>query len=87
MAKEPNRDYGMDWLGAFTSGIAAQAKKDEKAETPKHPGGKGGTSIQRVEIVVTQNNNPSRVARSIVDELSKLQRNPRVSKYAPATAR
>lgn len=85
--KSANRDYGMDWLGAFTSGIAAQAKKDDKAETPKHPGGAGGTTIQKVEIVVTQNNNPSRVARSVVDELSKLQRNPRVSKFAPATAR
>lgn len=44
-------------------------------------GGHGGTNIQKVEIVVTQNNSPSRVARVVMDELGKLTRNPRSSSF------
>jgi hypothetical protein len=84
MYREPNKDYSY-WGQPIVDSMSGLTK--EVAKPPKHKGGKGGTTIQRVEIVVTQNNNPSRVARSVVDELSKLQRNPRVSKYAPATAR
>lgn len=84
MAKEPNRDYSY-WGQPIVDSMSGLTK--EVAKPPKHKGGKGGTTIQRVEIVVTQNNNPSRVARSVVDELSKLSRNPRVSRFAPSTAR
>lgn len=78
------RDFGY-WGQPIVDTMADLKSADAKA--PKHKGGKGGTTIQKVEIVVTQNNSPSRVARTVVDELSKLQRNPRVSKFAPATAR
>lgn len=49
--------------------------------TPKHPGGGGGTNIQKVEIVVTSNQNPSRIALAVTGELDKLGRNPSASKY------
>ena len=57
---------------------AAAAKKKKVA---KHGGGGGGTNIQKVEIVVTSNNEPGRVARLVVDEIAKLRRNPRSSPF------
>ena len=48
-----------------------------------HKGGGGGTKIQKVEIVVTSNQSPSRIARETVNELGKLSRAPTSSKYRP----
>lgn len=48
-----------------------------------HKGGGGGTRIQKVEIVVTGNDNPSRVAREVMGHLNHLARTPTQSKYAP----
>lgn len=48
-----------------------------------HKGGGGGTKIQKVEIVVTSNQSPSRIAREVVGELGKLSRTPTTSKYVP----
>jgi hypothetical protein len=69
--------------GIATAGaVTARSKKHGK----KHPGGGGGTSIQKVEIVVTSNQNPSRIARSVTDELAKLARvrqtSPHVTDYS-----
>jgi hypothetical protein len=49
----------------------------------RHRGGGGGTHIQKVEIVVTSNQDPSRVARATVDELGKLASFRRSSRYVP----
>jgi hypothetical protein len=49
----------------------------------RHGGGGGGTHIQKVEIVVTSNQDPSRVARATVDELGKLASFRRSSRYVP----
>jgi hypothetical protein len=56
------------------------SEKDLK--TPAHRGGGGGTSIQKVEIVVTTNQNPSRFARGVLDELGKFAKVKTTSGYA-----
>jgi hypothetical protein len=48
-----------------------------------HKGGGGGTKVQKVEIVVTSNQNPSRIAREVVDYIGHLNRTAKASKYAP----
>jgi len=58
-----------------------EGEQDPKKSTPKHGGG-GGTSIQKVEIVVTTNQNPSRFARGVLDELGKFAKVKRTSGYA-----
>jgi hypothetical protein len=61
--------------------------KNGAAQDGKKPkpvgGGHGGTSIQKVEIVVTGNPNPSRVAHMVMDEFGKIARNPRSSRFTP----
>lgn len=54
----------------------AQKKKESKGVA-----GGGGTSIQKVEIVVSSNQDPSRIARSVIDEIQGLNRNPTSSRY------
>lgn len=56
---------------------------DAKKKADKVGGGHGGTSIQKVEIVVTSNQNPSRIARLVYAEMGKVARNPRASRYTP----
>jgi hypothetical protein len=51
----------------------------ERAKTKAVSGG-GGTNIQKVEIVVSTNADPSRVARAAVDRLADLSRNPTSSR-------
>lgn len=55
----------------------------DRANQTKHPGGGGGTHIQKVEIVVTTNQEPSRVARIVGDHLMSLSRNPGRSPHVP----
>ncbi len=57
------------------------AKQPKGRRVPKHGGGGGGTSIQKVEIVVTSNQHPSRIARTVFDEMAKLKRNRRSSPH------
>lgn len=57
---------------------------DEKAaKAPKTHGGAGGTNIQKVEIVVTGNDNPSRVAHIVMEKLSQMSRNKTSSTDVP----
>lgn len=49
-------------------------------KTPTVKGG-GGTSIQKVEIVISTNQDPSRIARAIDDRLVDISRNPTSSRY------
>ncbi|HEX7464456.1 MAG TPA: hypothetical protein VF382_06145, partial [Actinomycetota bacterium] len=53
----------------------------------RHGGGGGGTNIAKVEIVVTSNQDPSRIAQAMVDELGKLSRFRRSSSYVPNYSR
>jgi hypothetical protein len=68
-----------------------QEKWEQLLNDPKMrhrlPGGGGGTNIQKVEIIVKGNDDPSRVARLTREELLKLARNPTRSPYAPAVSR
>jgi hypothetical protein len=71
-------DYwgGMLRLGAQNNAANreyAGAATSPNADKHKHKGG-GGGSIQKVEIVVTSNQHPSRIARAVVGEIGKLQR-------------
>lgn len=68
-------------LGKLVDASLTRGGKGQIA--PKHGGGGGGTHIQKVEIVVTGNKEPNRVARLVADEVSKLRRNPKTSPDAP----
>lgn len=63
------------------AGSSAAAAADAKKSKPTMKGGHGGTSIQKVEIVLTSNQSPSRIARSIHGELAKLSNNRRTSPF------
>jgi hypothetical protein len=52
---------------------------DERAKTKPVNGG-GGTTIQKVEIVVSSNQDPSRIARAVEDRLANVSRNPTSSR-------
>lgn len=57
--------------------------RDDGADAKKTPTvkGGGGTSIQKVEIVISTNQDPSRIARAAVDELMKTASNPTSSRF------
>ena len=73
--------------GVTGAAMAVAAADAVASATPKNPasakagggGGGGGTNIQKVEIVVTSNQDPSRVARLTLDAIKDLSRNPRSS--------
>lgn len=58
----------------------------ERPRKPLHPGGGGGTTVQKVEIVVTSNQEPSRIARAVEIEFTKKLhrsgRSPDVANYS-----
>lgn len=54
-----------------------------KKKAPAMKGGHGGTNIQKVEIVVTSNSSPSRIARVVEARLANLSRNRRSSQFVP----
>jgi hypothetical protein len=74
-------DVGVNAMGrtaGILSGLAEQAKANVGAK-----GGKGGTNIQKVEITVSSNQDPSRIARLVFSELSSIARNPTASRAVP----
>lgn len=79
---DPYRKLGMhpDLDVAVLQGLAKGATQEKKS--PRHPGG-AGMNIQKVEIVVTSNQDPSRIARLLTSELANLRRHPRVSPHVP----
>lgn len=62
----------------------AEGKRQAAAAKKKSVGGMGGTSIQKVEIVVTANGDPSRIARVVEAHLTGLSRNRRSSPMVQA---
>ena len=79
-------DESMLWIGQMVAKNPAYdpnaTDKDAKKKGSMHPGG-GGQTIQKVEIVVTSNQDPSRIARRVLGEIQSLQRNPRSSGHVP----
>lgn len=69
--------HGDDWRKVGDPALEKASKKYKS----EHPGGGGGTSIQKVEIVVTSNQDPSRIARQVFDVMQGIQRNPKVSRH------
>jgi hypothetical protein len=57
-----------------------------KARVPVHPGGAGGTHIAKIEITVSGNDEPNRVAALVVDKFNKMARHrttsPHVTSYS-----
>ncbi|HEX2880941.1 MAG TPA: hypothetical protein VHO25_15525 [Polyangiaceae bacterium] len=72
--------HGMN-LALQALGVGQGGKKEDKVEKKA---AKGGTRIQKVEIVVTTNREPTRVARLVKDEIVKLSKlsSPHVPNYA-----
>lgn len=64
----------------ITDAIAAGVRKGQG-------GGGGGTTVQKVEIVVNQNQDPLRVARAVIAEVQNIHRHPRVARNAPNFSR
>lgn len=67
---------GVMALNGYKEGEADAAKKTDKKSVHGH----GGTNIQKVEIVVSSNQDPSRIARLTVKELADMARNPTSSR-------
>ena len=70
--------FNKNGLGGQQSGV----NKGGNQGKPQHPGG-ANMSIQKVEIVVTSNQEPSRIAREVFHKLAEIQKHPRVSRDAP----
>jgi hypothetical protein len=70
-------NFGLDRMAEIITADHINSKNNK--DDVRHPGGGGGTHIQKVEIVVTSNQDPGRVAREVGGELQKLQRRPRKS--------
>jgi hypothetical protein len=78
--KWENQD-ALDRARVFLHNAEQEELRKEKAKGPRHKGGGGGTNIQKVEIVVTSNQSPSRIALKVKDEMVKLGRNPGQSPF------
>lgn len=78
---EPSK-HELPSYGTMQALTGLAAREQEKRSTTSHPGGHN-TNIAKVEIVVTTNQDPSRVARVIEDHLVNLKRHPRASRNVP----
>ena len=78
-----NRDYELS-PGTFVKAMSDSFADTQKKLAPKPGagGGGGGTHIQKVEIVVSTNEEPSRIARRVVDMIADIGRHPTASRYA-----
>ncbi len=69
-------------VGGFAM-AAAEAASKTMAKVGGGGGG-GGTHVQKVEIVVNSNQDPTRIAHAVAGEFAKWQRNPKRSPLVPA---
>lgn len=72
----------MSFISPLLHGSPDGKAGKNKSKPPRHPGG-AGMNVQKVEIVVTSNQDPSRIARLVSAELANLRRHPRVSPHVP----
>lgn len=75
-AREPFAPMSLKVMDALANDINERAKPKTGAG-----GGGGGTNIQKVEIVISTNQDPSRIARLTVDRLEDISRHPTSSRY------
>ncbi|HEU4729973.1 MAG TPA: hypothetical protein VFT22_18880 [Kofleriaceae bacterium] len=74
--------FALDRLTAsITAGVRGGDLGGEKKPL-KHPGG-ASMNIAKVEITVSGNDSPDRVAQLVFDKLQNLRRHPRASPYSP----
>ena len=85
----PKRDDFELSPGTFVKRLGESMSESQKKLAPKPGagGGGGGTNIQKVEIVVSSNEEPSRIARRVVDMLADIGRHPTASRHAPNFSR
>jgi len=75
------KPYDLEGSLIHASGLVAFAQTEAAKKTDKKSvHGHGGTNIQKVEIVVSSNQDPSRIARLTVKELADISRNPTSSR-------
>ncbi len=89
VAPKIDRDYPLS-PGMFVRamGQAAQEQQQKKlAPKPGAGGGGGGTSIHTVQINLSTNQEPSRIARRVVDMIADIGRHPTASRHAPNWSR
>lgn len=88
-AEQKSIDDGNRFTDTLMLGILQQSRNSRAAadaearKPPQMKGGHGGTSIQKVEIVVTSNQNPSRIALAVHAQLAGLSVNKRYSPDVP----
>lgn len=73
-----NENVNDFWLALAKQKVGGSPGTAERETAKKnlHPGGGGGTNIQKVEIVVTSNQEPSRIAREVATHLANVGRRP-----------
>jgi hypothetical protein len=86
-ADKRDNEIGSFWgnmlqLGAHHAAAKSAQASADVANPHKHKSKGGGSGVMKVEIVVTSNQHPSRIAREVVGELGKLQR---ISGQSPHT--
>lgn len=75
-AKRGMSPMGLHALDTFADD--AKAAKEAAAKASK--GKKSGTTVQKVEIVVSSNQDPTRIARMVSAEVQNLHRHPKISR-------
>lgn len=76
----PNVNRDADIAAGMPTVVPSLLKAVENAKPKVGAGhGGGGTSIQKVEIVVSSSHDPARIARQVFTELDYVKRHPRVS--------
>lgn len=87
MADDKPEPIERDPVGIMTiKAMNTLSNQLDESGAPKHKkgagGGGGGTHIQKVEIVVSSNQDPSRIARLTVEKLQDISRFPTSSRHA-----
>ena len=87
MADDKPEPIERDPVGIMTiKAMNTLSNQLDESGAPKHKkgagGGGGGTHIQKVEIVLTTNQDPSRIARLTVEKLQDISRFPTSSRHA-----
>lgn len=77
------RDGDFSMPGRGTAWGQAIADPIKAALKPGLGPGAGGTHVQKVEIVVSSNQDPGRIAELVIDKIENINRHPRIASRAP----
>lgn len=80
LPRDPNKLIH-EWGRGDLTTLSATKKDTDGMKDRRGVVGGGGTSIQKVEIVVSSNQDPSRIARALTDRLADISRNPTSSRF------